>query len=116
MITINNMHHGRISKKTDVRVDRKSILGNPYKMKHESQRDKVCDMYETYFNALVNDDKQWMSENNITQEFRDNFMREFGRISLLLEQYGQVNLWCWCAPKRCHSQTIKKYLQKCMYS
>ncbi|KAK8836256.1 hypothetical protein M9Y10_039888 [Tritrichomonas musculus] len=112
MITINNMHFGYPSKSTDVRVDRKSVLGNPYKMSDESQRDKVCDMYETYFNALVKDDKQWMNEHNITQAFRDNFMRELGRISIILEQHGEVNLWCWCAPKRCHSETIKKYLQK----
>lgn len=113
MITINNMHYGRPSKKIDVRVDRKSILGNPYKMKNESQRDKVCDMYEVYFNALVNNNQVWMNDHNITQAFRDNFIRELGRISLILEQHGQLNLWCWCCPKRCHSETIKKYLLRC---
>lgn len=52
------MHYGYPSKSTDVRVDRKSVLGNPYKMENESQRDKVCDLYETYFNALVKNDKE----------------------------------------------------------
>ena len=25
-------------------------------------------------------------------------------------EFGKVRLFCWCAPKRCHGETIKKWL------
>ena len=25
--------------------------------------------------------------------------------------YGKLRLFCWCAPKRCHGETIKRYLE-----
>ena len=28
------------------------------------------------------------------------------------EKYGKINLLCWCKPKSCHGDFIKKYLEK----
>lgn len=83
----------------DVRVDRTSILGNPFYMKTEADRDAVCNQYQVYFDNKIkaNDEA---------------FMSELSRLLMTWEEYGQLNLFCWCAPKRCHAETIKNYLEK----
>ena len=27
------------------------------------------------------------------------------------KQYGKLNLFCWCAPKRCHAKIIKEVIE-----
>lgn len=53
MITIRNIKRGRPKKEWEVYVDRTSILGNPIYMKNESQRDRVCDLYQVLFDFKV---------------------------------------------------------------
>jgi hypothetical protein len=50
MIEICNLRKQKPIEPYDVKVDRTSILGNPFYMKDESQRSVVCDKYEEYFN------------------------------------------------------------------
>lgn len=80
-----------------VRVDRKSALGNPFKMNDESERDSVCDRYEAYFERM-------RVEN-------DAFHKELGRIWKLARKTN-VALGCWCAPRRCHAETIKRFIEQ----
>lgn len=60
MIVIKNMRNTRYVDTGDeykVRIDRKSIFGNPFFMKDESQRDFVCEQYENkadYSNGCFN--------------------------------------------------------------
>ena len=37
----------------NVRCDRGTALGNPFPMRHESQRNEVCDKYELWFKDAV---------------------------------------------------------------
>lgn len=60
------------------------------------KRDNVC---EQYFN--------WFYKNKHTEKF---FM-ELQRIEYLLKKHRKINLFCWCAPKKCHAETIKQYLE-----
>ena len=81
-----------------IKVDRySSPLGNPYYMRDESKRDSVCDDYEEYFNAMMYTDNR--------------FINEVNRICKLAET-NDITLLCWCAPKRCHAETIKKYIEQ----
>jgi uncharacterized secreted protein with C-terminal beta-propeller domain len=68
-----------------VYVGRPSKWGNPFAMVSESCRDAVCDRYDRYLaTRLIN--------GAITeQDFRE---------------FDGKNLLCWCAPKRCHGDTI----------
>jgi hypothetical protein len=75
-----------------------SVLGNPFFMKKEDQRDAVCDRYEDHFNVMIRSDCK--------------FQRELARIQSIYETYGKLRLFCWCAPKRCHAETIKRWLEK----
>ena len=81
-----------------IRVDRTSVLGNPYVMPDESYRDTVCDWYEDYFYDTVNsvrDHKSFKNKLNIIEIARTN----------------DITLLCWCYPKRCHAETIKRYIE-----
>jgi len=78
---------------------RGSALGNPFPMANESQRNKVCNDYEEYFNQKVKVEK---NEPMLKQ------------LRLIYSQAlkGDVNLGCFCAPKRCHCDTIKKFIEE----
>ena len=85
------------TKPYDVRVDRASILGNPFVLENETNRDDVCDKYDMYFQEKIIDN--------------NNFISELNRIINMYMYYGQVRLFCWCKPKRCHALTIKRWLE-----
>ena len=97
MITIKNLRREKPKYAFDVKVDRSSILGNPYYMKVESQRDLVCQKYKLYFEKMLKADK--------------DFQIELLRLLAIYETFGELNLFCWCAPKRCHAETIREYLE-----
>ena len=63
------------------RVDRRSPLGNPFVMRRESERDEVCEQYVEHLRA------------------RPDLVEEARALR------GRV-LGCWCAPKRCHGDTL----------
>lgn len=73
----------------DVRVDRTSEWGNPFFMRIESDRDKVCNDYEVYILRMI----------------------EEGKLSID-ELKNAKRLGCWCKPKRCHSDFLKKLLDE----
>lgn len=69
-----------------VYVGRPSPYGNPYVMKAESERDAVCDAFEA---ALAR-----------------KFERDPSARERLKEALRGKDLVCWCAPKRCHAETL----------
>ena len=77
----------------------KSILGNPYFMKNEGLRDEVCKKYELYFYNQI-------AKNN------QAFLNELRNLYKIHRKYGKLRLFCWCAPKRCHAETIKAFLER----
>lgn len=94
MITICNLSYEKPKHPFDVRVHRKHILGNPFIMKDERMRDDVCDKYERWFNKCI-----------------INLTPELDRLLALYRKHGALRLFCWCAPKRCHAETIKAWLE-----
>jgi hypothetical protein len=82
----------------DIRVDRKTIFGNPFHMTIESQRNYVCDKYEEYFQDQLKSNTE--------------FKQSIDELVCLHKRHGKLNLFCWCAPKRCHAETIKAYILK----
>lgn len=78
------------------KVDRTSPLGNPHYMRDESQRDRVCDLYDSNFSEFIKD--------NIRLEYLNNILAA-------LRAGHKVALGCHCYPKRCHAETIKAWLE-----
>ena len=97
MIEICNLRKEKPSQIYDVKVDRTSVLGNPFFMKDESQRSKVCWQYEFYFRDKIEDKDP-------------KFMTELSNLLKIYEEYGKLRLFCWCYPKKCHAETIRGYL------
>lgn len=65
-----------------VKVDRTTPWGNPFHTLKESERNWSCDMFQEYALWRLQKEPDWLSE--------------------LRGKY----LACWCAPKRCHADTL----------
>lgn len=94
-ITVSSMRAGGTTPPagtTVVRVDRSSILGNPFRLASESERPHVIAQYRRWLWARIQE--------------RGAECRELQRIAKLSEE-GHVALNCWCAPKACHADIIK---------
>ena len=83
-----------------IRCDRKTVVGNPFFMHDESERDKVCDQYEAYFQEQV--------------KVQGSDFRKYVTFIYQKALKQDVALACWCAPKRCHTETIKRFIEKCL--
>lgn len=82
-----------------IKVDRSTPVGNPFPMHNQSEaeRNRVCDEYAVYF-------KQKVTEKTDTQFME--YLRDIYRAA----KKQDIALGCWCAPKRCHAETIKAFL------
>ena len=67
-----------------VLVDRRTPWGNPFPMDDEADRDFVCDEFEDYAKKRLTREPDWLSP------------------------LRGKNLVCWCAPKRCHAETLRR--------
>lgn len=99
-ITIGNI---KTYKKRDneiaIKVDRSNkILGNQFYMHNESERDYVCDQYELWIRQKIKEkDPSVINElKAIKEKLKDN----------------NIVLLCWCAPKRCHAESIKRIIEE----
>lgn len=111
LIRIKNLRKEKPTNPWDVRVDRGSRLGNRFIMKNESERDMVCDQYREWFYSNIERENN-ITELNLDDLFDFSMQDELSMLQGILVDYGQLNLFCWCAPKRCHAATIKEYLEK----
>jgi len=74
-----------------------SSYGNPFWMADESKRNLVCNQYQEYFKTKI-------LTNPILK----------GGLDRLKERHAKginIALICFCAPRRCHADTIKEYLE-----
>lgn len=83
-------------------IGRGTALGNPFVMNGEAERNFVCDQYELYFQGKLFDNDP-------------AFMKELNRLYQAAKSKDIV-LGCFCSPKRCHGDTIKRYLDKLLLS
>ena len=84
--------------KNIIRVDRRSILGNPFLMFSEDNREDVCNKYKEYFKLSLSNNK--------------GFKKEVDHLVTIYKETNELNLGCWCYPKRCHAETIREYIYK----
>lgn len=97
-IKIGNIRTHKKDDSIEIKIDRSSVLGNPFCMLYENERDLVCDKYQEYFDKKVKENKDV------------KFMDELHRI-YELSLTSDITLLCWCFPKRCHGETIKRYIE-----
>ena len=102
-ITIMNLHKAStkaIRAEQKFRCDRRSPVGNPFQITPQNTRAEACHSYIEYFEEL-------MKLNGNAKKYVDKMIEAY-------KKYGRLYLYCWCAPKQCHVETIKSYiLEKC---
>jgi len=105
MIKIKNLREQKPTQDWDIQVDRSSPLGNPFTMQQLTQadRNKVCDEYAEYFAVKL-------------QQKDTTFMTELNRLIGIYKKFGMLNLFCWCAPQKCHAETIADYITRVCHS
>ena len=94
MITIGNKRHGA----RGVYVGRPSPPGNPFQMRSEADRATVIRAYERWLRAQLRDDESAASR--AMRELAERARRE------------DVCLVCWCAPRPCHADVIKRIIEE----
>jgi hypothetical protein len=90
MIIVGNRKRGA----RGIYVGRPSPLGNPFAMRHETERDQVIRDYE-----------DWLAE-----QLLDPSSREMSRLAALARRQD-LCLVCWCAPLPCHADVIKRTIE-----
>ena len=87
----------RESGHTFIRIDRGSVLGNPFKMSNESERAEVIRKYKEYFyNKVESNDPEFIAAlDDVVKKAKE----------------GPIDLGCWCAPRACHGDVIQEYVQ-----
>lgn len=98
---LNIRRHGWPTEPYDFKIDRTTPVGNPYELTNEKDRDLVCEWYEEWFNDHL------MNEELIHSDFSMYVMK----IREVFRKYGKVRLFCWCSPRRCHGEVIKKHIE-----
>jgi hypothetical protein len=102
----------------DIRIDRATKYGNPFFMSVESRRDEVCDNYQRFFEL-----QEAVAVNKITVRQAEEALIHMGlhvATAIILirdfrfdisELKDAKRLGCWCAPKRCHGDYLKKRIE-----
>lgn len=99
MITVVNKYKVKNQKRDYiVYCGRCSALGNPFPITENRTREEAISEYKIYFDKLVKDkDKEILAQLDLCRT--------------KLTKYGIVELECYCAPKPCHCDVIKDFLE-----
>jgi hypothetical protein len=102
MVTVKNLRSNKPSQPWDVKVDRSNkILGNTFYLKdknNKEERDQVCNAYAAWLEMVI-------------KKCDMKVIDEIVRLYEIHRKYGKLNLWCWCAPERCHADSIKEAVE-----
>jgi uncharacterized protein YebE (UPF0316 family) len=82
MFKVHNKYHNTAPIDA-IYIGRGSVFGNPFVIGKDGDRDEVCDKYE----SMVKNDIHLMKQ---------------------IKELKGKHLVCFCAPKRCHGETILK--------
>jgi hypothetical protein len=86
------------------RVDRSSVLGNPYRIGSDGSRADVIKMYKRELWRIIRKSASDRSELEI------RFIAELHRLKDIAMK-GNLILGCWCTPKACHADVIKSAIE-----
>jgi hypothetical protein len=89
----------------DYYIGRPSIFGNPFSHLEDSEakiivdnRDISIELYKKFFYTRINNNDMIL-------------ILEINKMIDIYNEYGKLNLVCWCKPKPCHGDIIKEYLE-----
>jgi hypothetical protein len=77
-------------------VGRPSVLGNPFVIGKDGNRSQVIKKYIVWLRMQC--------------ESRGPVKRELMKLARMYRKKGKLTLVCWCAPKACHADVLKKVI------
>lgn len=97
MIKVGKVGHKTTEGYTPVFIGRPSVLGNPFLMRGEQDREFVVQAYRKYL---------WdcKKENN-------DVWQEVERLAKMVKDGKKIELKCFCSPKKCHGDVIAKAIE-----
>ena len=101
-IEIMNLRNSKPEYPWDFKIDRTSPVGNPFKLSTEMSRDRSCNLYHKYVYAV------WGIKYKAHPEFIE-YIKDMVRI---LKEYKKLRLFCWCAPLRCHGESLGELIKE----
>jgi hypothetical protein len=93
-VVVSHMRGGTPRGFMEVYVGRPSVLGNPFSMSDESEREGVVQSFRSYLR------EQWALKGPVRAELEELAER--------VRDGECIALQCWCAPKACHGDVIKE--------
>ena len=78
-------------------------LGNPYEIGKDGDRDEVCDKHRLFLKGRLKDKKSGLLQDHV-------HALSLVSSAIMNEPDKPVRLWCYCAPRRCHGDFIRKIL------
>jgi hypothetical protein len=130
LVSVVNKKHAYDSPE-EVRVDgdRESLLGNPFKHDYRKEALRAISVaaYGNYYNLVVYQGVEPVRaaqtvlrglDNNFhiarvwKKPTRVNFLSAIAQLWNKVEEYGFVEVKCWCSPKQCHLDVVKGDLEK----
>ena len=111
------LHCRDFGKPGDYRCDRQTKWGNPFIMYETKQRDRVCDLYEDYLDAITEPDNEKMvrillKHGGLTPVQVEKWMYVTGGYLDINDLKDAKRLGCWCVPQRCHCSYLKKKIEE----
>lgn len=99
---------------SSIRCDRSSELGNPFILRSEIEREKVCYAFREYFWLIILGKDPLESAKKISIKYNlevsftwsnkkwtnEQIMKKFNS----LKKYSVLS--CWCMPKMCHCEVL----------
>jgi len=92
---------------TTIYCGRGSALGNPFKMVDANDRERVCNNYDSWLPAML------ISTDDAHRIQRARMEAQLANIMQATVD-DDVHLQCFCAPLRCHCETIKRVVERRM--
>ena len=100
----------RIENKKDYRgsgeyIGRPSVLGNPYKIGLDGNREQVIEKYRSWLRSQYRKGREHKQAGMIDSRpalIYDELLR-----LVELSKQGDLVLICWCHPQRCHGDVIR---------
>ncbi len=93
-IEVVNLHDENIEGMI-IYVGRPSILGNPYEIGKDGSREEVIKKY-----------RKWLW---VMHKSNGNARKILDKLVDIAKKH-EIKLGCWCAPRECHADVIKKYI------
>jgi Domain of unknown function (DUF4326) len=125
-ITIGKITRDPLNLNYQIRIDRGTIMGNPFFLKQDStdgERDFNLKVYRLYLNLVIRKGAYPMESaarlanqyelfisNTFQKSSREEFMNEFNRM-VELAKIKPIELMCFCSPKKCHGDILKSAIE-----